>query len=230
MNDLTGIPRTNEERALLGLYLVKPLFERFTTMAQGAEPDSTIWTTVKDGANYTIMVMHGSDRNRIQMSAGDSDNNDIMAHTAGSRWFIMDGLETLHIEFAAAWSAFNGETAIGLSHQGTCEADVWDSDTNDRVGIQADSGVVSCVTANASGVQTTDISAHVSATSTYYQFDIRVTASDVKFYIDGTLRATHTTRIPGSSSTYGMAFQIAAKNKGGVRNALYCTNIKVWGE
>jgi len=66
-----------------------------------------------------------------------------------------------------------------------------------------------CVTVTGSTETTTD--SNVAPTvGTYNKFRIEVNAaaSEVKFYIDGNLVATHTTNIPGSGDRFGVGFNV----------------------
>jgi hypothetical protein len=46
------------------------------------------------------------------------------------------------------------------------------------------------------GYQDTDATSWITTQDTYYTLEIVVKAASVDFYVDGTLRATHTTRVP----------------------------------
>lgn len=58
-----------------------------------------------------------------------------------------------------------------------------------------------CVTDNGSGSPTVTTTSAAVAVDTAYRFKIELGASDVKFYVDGTLVATHTTTLPTSTTS-----------------------------
>lgn len=101
---------------------------------------------------------------------------------------------------AAAW---------GFLHSTSCSA--WTGTGHKACFRQATTGEVFAVTGNGSTEETTDLSGSVTK-GTEYAFRLETTdgGTNWKFYVDGTLRATHNTTVPGT--TTGMLVAIGIEN------------------
>lgn len=135
----------------------------------------------------------------IQISTGTTTNDDGRVYrdflgASSSQPFIIfghvrtgsDALSTI----SAEWGTYNG-TNFALNT------------TQDTASIKFTAGGTNWVCRSGDGTteQTTD-SGVAYATSTLYRFIIISTGTEVRFYINGTLKATHSTNIPNSGTQY----------------------------
>ena len=73
--------------------------------------------------------------------------------------------------------------------------------------------------------ETTDVSAHISD-NTWFDGEIIISASDVKLYIDETLRATHSVRVP--SAVWQLVLGATCVND--TNQYTFAEYAQVWGE
>lgn len=78
------------------------------------------------------------------------------------------------------------------------------TDVTRRAGFAHYDGRIYAVTANGTNVETTDIQAD--STDTKRHFLIDFTSTQVRYYINGSLVATHTTRVPNDANQMGVSF------------------------
>ena len=77
-------------------------------------------------------------------------------------------------------------------------------------GFKIINGVLSAVNANGSTETATDISTGITLTN-YNEYEVVVFLGKVLFYVNGTLKATHTTNVPaGADDTAYMEFYVAS--------------------
>lgn len=73
-------------------------------------------------------------------------------------------------------------------------------------GVQG--GFWQCVTAAGTATQTVTTTSVAATASGAYRMRVHMTGSDVKFYIDGALVATHTTNLPTATQALGWAIRV----------------------
>lgn len=78
------------------------------------------------------------------------------------------------------------------------------TDTSRRAGFACYDGRIYAVTANGTNVESTDIQADAIDTLRHHLIDF--TSTQVRYYINGTLVATHTTRVPNDANDMGLNF------------------------
>jgi hypothetical protein len=87
--------------------------------------------------------------------------------------------------------------------------------------------ILYATTADGTTETATDISAGLTLTNTNLYYSV-MSASDCKFYVNGVLKATHTTNLPNSSG--GIAFWVGSSNidtTGTITSIFNCLNLKI---
>lgn len=217
---------TAKEKAFMGKAGQPTLNEYFLNVAHGAAPDANIWTVTVD-AGASVTIIYTTTPGFCSIGSGATPTNDATIRTAYKKmWSIgKPGVTTLHWKSKFRINDLTGEAGIGFGEQNILTADGCDNAARYPCTIHCDNDVVRACSGNNYGLDETDISAYF-ADNTYVEVEVRLTTSSVKFYVDGTLRATHETNIPD----FPLLFIAAAKNTNGINTTLYIQNIEVWAE
>ncbi len=85
--------------------------------------------------------------------------------------------------------------------------------------------VPTAYTSDGSTAQTTSLASYITD-NTWFLLEIVISATDVKFYIDDTLRATHSTNVP--SAVWFFAFGATCENN--TVQKTYVQYVQIWGE
>lgn len=105
-------------------------------------------------------------------------------------------------QFGTIISGTTGDRFWGLG-DGTAMSEAYNG-VSRKIAFVADGGTLYAATADGTTATTTDISAGITLTN-FNVFKIVVNPGvDVKFYVNGTLKATHTTNIPSDANTFLM--------------------------
>jgi len=199
---------TDEERAFLGIGVGPALVDFWENAAHAGDPDSTYWTVTENGGTVTVFGDGGY--GPCVCESGNINGND--ATVASKDKFVLSlktGITTLHLRARAKfnWIATTGDTCgIGLVGNINSIDDVsnLDPDINDCVSVRVDAGTPKAGSGNGTPEET-DLSAYISD-DTYFTLEIVLSASDCKFYIDNTLRATHETQLPTPGTVFMILF------------------------
>jgi len=218
---------TDKEKALLGMSM-PAINEWFLDKATGEPPNTDTWTAVEDDADCyaDIVITGGVCYGRV---VSESDSNDAIIHSRDKKFFALNGGIT-SIFFEAYCKTINLATAY--AGWGLQEYDIADPNCssffnshNESAGLyQNGAGLINFVTTDGTAAEQTALAAYISD-NTWFTLKIEITATYAKCYIDGTLRATHSTRVP--SNVWYAAF---AASKGSANANVYMQKVQVWGE
>lgn len=154
------------------------------------------WSTVKD-AGAAAAIATGTANGELVLTSTATTDNDGASVQGNAVWQALSGrtiwfAARIKVVTAAQQDVFAGLTvAFATNPENVLTA-------SNRIGFQVNDGDASilCKTENADTETSTDSTVDL-ADATYINLWIMVTGtSQVKFYINGTLRATHTTNIP----------------------------------
>ncbi len=145
--------------------------------------------------------------------------------------YIWDPSICLYVCFETTFRIVDltGEWAIGLFEAGvSAEASDADLLASMNACIHGDNDTVDAVTSDTVGVETTDLHTPtwLDTDNTDYKIKVKVSGTDVRFYIDDVIRATHVTRVP-IFNFYAVA---SVKNTNGVATDMHTLPVKVWTE
>lgn len=219
---------TDKEKAFIGKNGQPALNEHFTTVAAGADPDTNYWTVVEDN-NANIQILHGV--NLIcNVLAGTVGANDAIAHTKDKITWWSGGTDVSTLFFRAKFKVtdLTGEFSIGLaesSYAGDVVGTWSNTGTRKAANIYGNNDTIYAHTADGTA-EATNISAYIS-NNTFVEVEIRVTFANTKFYLNGTLRATHSTN-QAPSNTY--AVNMSCTNANGITTSMSAYFIEVWVE
>jgi len=205
-----SIELTAKEKSLLGIGVFPAFQDLFNTVADGADPDVTNWTVVENNGvvkieNHTTDLPGGW----CLAASGANTGDDGLACTFDKRIIsFKEGVETIH--FASRvnplWASNTGYVVgIGLLENDSLIASIQELATANEcpASIVVNDDIPTAYSSDGAVIESTDLSAHISF-NTWFDLLIIISSSDVKFYIDETLRATHETRVP--SSIWQIAF------------------------
>ncbi len=185
---------TAKERSMLGIGAFPGFRDCFNKVADAAVPDATYWNVIEDGT-ATVQVLHGTPPNFLELKsiAGDED---AIVHTMDKfLWAIKENVTTLHMKgrFNYKQNTGNGNWAIGFLLYSNANPDALQL-------IQPAQHIASLLLGTAYSSdgavnETTDLTAFLSD-NVWFDLEIEISATYVRFYIDGSLRATHEARVP----------------------------------
>lgn len=211
---------SDEEKSILGIGVIRGFRDDFNTVDHGADPDTDIWSVVENGAGdvevqKSSVIAPGYCLCNSLAGVGD----DAIAYTKGKWEFaFQDGVSliTLKARLRMNWtSGGDGECGIGFLDNASIPANVAALSVvaNYAASIVADTGVPRAHTTDNTNIETTDLSAFITD-AVWFDLIILMDGTDVKFYIGGTLRATHTTRVPDGvwQVMYGATQVVNANN------------------
>ena len=222
---------SDREKAFMGIKGQKGLIDYFNTVGDNAAPDTNIWKVSIVGSSTSITDLRNS-IGWLEMITGTAANDGSVVSSGNKRTFsIKDGITTIYFKSRIKINDLTGSFGIGFikSTALTTNPQDWANGVaNSRAAFfYCDNDVVLAQTDDGVGnTQTTDVSTYISTNATWYDIEIRISASNVKFYVDDTLRATHSTRVP--SYTWGV--NIAVRNRNGINLELDTEHIEAWVE
>jgi len=227
--NLTTSLFTKKEKSLLGCRGQKGLMEWFNDVAEGGDPNTSNWAVVEDNDGTVTVEMSGKALGYCRVLAGTGATNDSTINTNGLKtWNIakVNGdVSSLRWESKLNIVDAEGEYAIGFGKAAVTTADSYDGGTNWSAGIHVDNDIVRFCTDDGTTLQATTISSYFTE-NTEITYLVVLTATNVKLYINGSLRATHSTRVPSGV----MSFFAGAKNTNGVQSDLKLQYVHVWTE
>ena len=220
---------TGKEKSLLGCRGQKGLWEWFDDVAEGADPNSSNWAVVEDNDGAITVEMSEEALGFCRILAGSAATNDSTINTNGKKTWNIDktngDIISLNWESILNIVDAGGEYAVGFGKAAVCVASGYDAGTNWSAGIHCDNDVVRFCTDDGSTLQATTITSYFTE-NTEIKYLVVLTTTDVKLYINGTLRVTHTTRVPGGV----MSFFAGAKNTNSVQSDLKLQYAHIWME
>jgi len=220
-----------KQKSLLGVGVCPGFHEFFNTVANGANPDATFWNVIENTGTVVVESHHVDVPGYLLCTSGAVNNEDGIAHTKDKFVISFKNRVTsilLEAYCKMDWTASSNPCGIGLiendSVVGAGIPDMRNAAENPAA-IIVNGGVPTAYTSDGAVVQTTDLSAFITD-DTWFLFEMEITAGSVTFTIDGTLRATHITRVTDT------IFQIMMGSTCcDAANALtYCDKVEVWGE
>ena len=108
-----------------------------------------------------------------------------------------DDLKDMTLQFRAqAKNGLTGDRKAGFSNSPSTNYN--DSDGNGEICFSIDGSTLYAKTADAASETLTDISSGITLTDSHLYKIVYTAGTDAKFYVDGTLKATHTTNLPGA--------------------------------
>ncbi len=222
---IVAIPAvTAKQQGLLGVRGQPPLQEFFQNGANGDPPDASKWVLTVDG-DASIAISTGGIWS-CNISAGTGAANDAVMRTFGIQNFapFKEGITSLNFKARFYAGDLSGEFGIGtISATSLATANLWDTALS-QMGIWCDNDTVYAESADAVADEQTDLTAYF-ADATWVTIEIiHEIGVDVKFYINDTLRATHSTRLPGLD----VQVAVAAKHTNGFNPNLYAHFIQAW--
>lgn len=201
-SDIAGIALlTDEEKSLMGLGPITGLRDDFNLQADGADPDASIWTVIENGGTVNIVNNTAGQPGYVECDSGGVTGQDALAITQDK--YVMslkNGITTLHLRayLNMNWAGEAGaEIEFGVMENETTPAAVGSIGASGlgSAGVGAIGGIPYVMSADDVANEQTDVSAFVSD-ATGFWFEMVLGAASFLFYIDDTLRATHTTRYP----------------------------------
>jgi len=227
VDNIEGV--TAKQAAFFGENIQPVLNESFLMGADGAAPNTAYWNViVDDGASVTLQRTQYS-YSYLRVYAGATGGSDAITYGKDLVTWIPGhaGTTSLNWEGYVRCVDLTGHFTFGLHRfsdsNGTPTTII--AGNKDKFMINCLNDSVSAATGDNTAIQATDISAYFTE-NTWLKIKMVCTASDVKFYIDDTLRATHSTRVPD----YAMTTNMGATNTGGIATDLQFMNIQVWAE
>ncbi len=220
---------TDKEKALLGMSM-PAINEWFLDKADGEPPNTDTWTAVEDDADCHVVVSRTYSLRNAYVSS-ESASNDAVLHSRDKRHFSPGGEFTKvcfesHCYIDDFTSAYGGLGFLGYSVGAPDATSFYNATVKKACLRYAASGVTAIYfsTDDGSAAENTALTSYISE-DTWFTLKIVVTDSDVKCYINGTLRATHTTRVP-----LDIFYAAAAARKNSNTSRIIMRNILCWGE
>ena len=200
--------------------------DNYSDISNGVVPDANNWTVTVDGAGTVLSNQNAANKStHIVYTAAAGATDDSYAYVI----FLLDTLATavtsLHFKTEFQITDLTGEFGIGIGDlNGGNTADAFDG-TQSHATIHGDNDVIEASSGDTTASEQTAISGQFS-NGTDVEVEIVVTVSDVKFIIDGVLRATHTARVPIKP----MFLQTAVKNTNGIATVMKLNYVEYWWE
>lgn len=226
---LDAVESLVDRKDVLG-YGIPSLTDYFLDVANGAVPNAAKWNVTEIDANSTARAVISTAETpgylRVQQITTNVssyiDTRDIYA------WSLKGGISEIHFSARIRTNVFAfRHIAIGL-----LEYDVADAiATNFNLAANESAAIIAkndenfyANTGDGAALEQTDIKTYLTV-NVWHDIEIIVTSSDVKFYVDGTLRATHSTRVP--DTCYYAAVSVTRTLDD---TRIDVENIKIWTE
>jgi hypothetical protein len=202
------------------------------TIANDATPSTTYWTTVESSAGTVDVLNDHAGLGWLLCNVPQGSGGTGLIHSRNKKVFsLKSDIESIHLKgrFKFNWGTEADDKSIGVGFMKndsapTTMADI-ETTANQIVSILVDSGTPRAWTSDGSNVEVTDLSLYI-IKNTEFDLEIVITSEDVKFYINGSLRATHETNIPDSCWQVVMGIT----GSSGYLHSLYCQWISIYAE
>jgi len=220
-----------KEKSLLGIGAFPGFRSYFNRVADGAVPDATFWTLVLNGGGLvTVQNDLANKPGYLYCASGPGAGDDAIAVTKDKVVFSLKApVTTIHMAGRAKFD-FTAD-AIKTCILGVLLNEFVMTECNDFVipnksaaGFVVYSNVPQALSSSPGNKEETDVSAFI-ADNTLFDFEIVISAADVKFYINGTLRATHVTHHPDTVWQL-----VVGASRSDVETFTFIEYLDVWGE
>ena len=185
---------TAKQISLLGAGAYKGFQDYFGDGGTANALKSAYWTEVTNGGTPgTVTIKNDVDDLPVycEIASGADVADYAMIHTR-NKYMVshnIDDVTTVHLKFRARITvidAGNVDFHLGLFDAEYAHSAVFISDAVTGIKYLSDDDTAT---------EETDASGDI-AQNTWYTFEIRITSSNIKFYVNNVLKATHSTRIP----------------------------------
>lgn len=225
--NILGGQLTDKEKAFVGSERYPVLKDDFSEVGNGAAPDATLWnvTTDNDG---TLVTTYDPNGQRCVLEAGTVNNNDTYMDTNTFRNFDLEQLvfdnKELHFKTRIFFNDITGMFGLGfLVFNIPASVDNFNVANRHMAVIYGNNDVIASNTTDGAVQETNNLSAYFSD-GVAVVVEIIVGAASVEFWIDGTLRATHSTRIP----LHSMVATLSARNQNGIQSIARADYALAW--
>ena len=220
-----------KEKSLLGIGAFPGFRSYFNRVADGAVPDANIWTLVENGGGLvTVQNDLANKPGYLYCASGPGAGDDAIAVTKDKLVFSLKApVTSLHLKCRLKSDFSNNATPTGVV--GFANNDLvmtqcsdWSNPASYCAGVYNSSNIVRGLSGDGTFTEELNCSAWT-ADNTWFDFEVVVSAGDVKFYIDDVLRGTHLVRIPSTvfQLVVGATFQ-------DVQSFTFVEYIDVWCE
>ncbi len=214
-----------KEKSLLGIGTFPGFRDCFNKQATGTAPSTTYWNVIEDGAS-TVQVIHTPAPGILELIS-QVNTEDAIVFTKDKWLFALkNGVNSVHMgaRFKYELNGGNGNWGFGFLLFSNANPDVFEIvDATQHI---ASIMVGNAISSNGAVKEITDLSAFI-AESTWFDCEIIISKTNVRFYINGTLRATHETRVPDAVWQASLAVRRAGE-AGNVE--LEAEEFEVWCE
>jgi len=204
-----------EEKSLLGIGMHPGLIEHFNTVADQAAPDATFWTVVENGGgSVKVNNQLAAQPGNCQCQSGAVNGDDALVHSADKFVISMkDIMTTIHLKsyLMVDYQATDADQCgIGFMSNDVAFTQIDDLSVlgNHVATIVVNNDNAQCYSSDGVAAESTNISAYLTD-GVLALIEIVISRTDVKYYVNGTLRATHETRVP--LSTWQICFGASSK-------------------
>ena len=220
---------TAKEKSFAGMISQPFLKEDFCTVSSSAKPDVSEWTTTQDD-QCAATVHHGEGITYVKVLATHRIGNACTIKTNDKKCWNMaelalHGLTSLRLKARVQIPDLTGQCGIGFWIRTGGNAATFDRGNHDICSLYCFDDVVKLNSSDGTVKEETTITGEISD-NTWFNFEIVVTASDVKYYIDDVLKATHTEHLPDAPLCVG----VSARFVSAITPIIKVQYIHVWVE
>ncbi|MQY79690.1 MAG: hypothetical protein GH151_10935 [Bacteroidetes bacterium] len=224
---------TEKQKSLLGVGVHPGFSDYFNTMGHNVNPDATNWNVREEGNGECICNKYFADKpGYLYCRSGDLTGESGIATTSLKQSFsLKNGVTSINYESRVNfdWTADNGNNCgLGfhvISTAGLMSLDHLVDPVRYIVSIVVHDQVPTAFTSDGAIIQTTDLSAYIS-NGVDFTILVVISKTDVKFYVNGMIGATHATRVP--DAVWYFAVGTTCKNDSVQYTRI--EKIEIWGE
>ena len=223
---------SDKEKSLLGIGVFPGLREYFNNKTNDYPPNPAHWNVTE--VNGVVAVKNTTAEVPGYIVCAETVNGiaNMIATTNGKVMISQkEPVTTIHVKSRIKFNyGIVDQAHVGI---GFAEGDAAIIDMASMVGaafevasiIQRETNGVFAYASDGVAVESTDLNAYV-ADNTWFDVEIVISGSDVKYYINGVLRATHSTNVPSSS----WQLVIGAKYQNEIGSKLCAQYVNLWAE
>lgn len=223
---------TAKEKSLLGIGFFPGFQDFFNTVTYGGDPSTTYWSVTENSGSVTVENASTENPGWVRASSGSlTDNDGVLFSNNKMTFSLKDGVTTIHIKtrikfnFQAAATGQSCCFGVMANNVAVAYASRLSENGAHEAAIIVVNSIPTAYSGDGDGHDTTDLSAYISD-DTWFDCYIVISVTDVKFYIDGTLRATHSTNVPAAV----WQIVLGATCIGSSYEHSYMEYIQVWAE
>ncbi len=231
VDGLGGGGLSDKEKSLLGVGVFPGFQDFFNTIANNADPDPVHWSVTAGGGTVDAEMSTADEPGFISCITGSVLGNHAIVHTSDKLHFsFKTGVTTIHLKAKVKFDVFteNGDICgIGFVETDSVVdgIDVLTAASGEVASIVFNDQVPKAFASDGSTAENADLSSWITD-NTWFICEIIISASDVKYYIDETLRATLNTNVP--LSVWQIAFG-ATVGTNSIQKT-FVEWIQIWGE